>query len=68
MRHWKDFSGQPTENPAHHAGAFEAEPKSNWFEADKATAAREQSARKPAVGSNSIEEVTDRIFRRYAVH
>ena len=68
MRHWKDFSGQPTDNSANHTGSFEAKPQPSWFEANHDAPTREPSPRKQAGASASIEEVTDRIFRRYAVH
>jgi len=68
MRHWKDFSGQPVDSAAHHVGAFEAKSQPSWFEADQAAPMHEPLPRKPSGATASIEEVTDRIFRRYAVH
>jgi hypothetical protein len=68
MRHWKDFSGQPVGNAAHHATALAAEAKGGWSDTEKPSEAHETAGKKANTTATAIEEVTDRIFRRYAVH
>lgn len=68
MRHWKNFSGQPVENTAHHAAAFTAETEGGWSGTERLAEPHETASKKAGGKASSIEEVTDRVFRRYAVH